>query len=116
MIRFRKAIHIGMVWLTAVMTLTAAFPQFACACPGGEGRILLPLATTLSTNRCPCEKGCDAASSMDPKRKCCCCESERAQSKPSQPTQSAPEQSCKKVATVGESFVPTSSAKTAGLD
>jgi hypothetical protein len=54
------------VWMTAVMTLAAGFPQFICACPGGPGNATPAFS---SPQPCPCCGGCCGQSSG---QECCC--------------------------------------------
>ena len=74
------------VWLTAVMTMAAGFPQSACACPGRPDKS----AESSTVQACPCGGGCCASAATAK-----CCDGERGPIKPSSPRESG-QTGCKK--------------------
>jgi hypothetical protein len=65
----RKALQTGFVCLTAIMTLVAGFPHFACQCPNGNFK---PFCLGLSTDGSGCCCG-SACCSKAGEGGCCCC-------------------------------------------
>jgi len=111
-----KAIRAGIVWLTAAMTLATAFPQFACACPGGRGQTIPVVAEALSANSCPCGGSCCTRSSGSVARKSCCLEAKGKKDRRNSPTQPEKEPLCKKTLTPGQAFVRSTLGKAVGMD
>jgi hypothetical protein len=98
-----ETIRVLGVCVTAIMTLVAASPQYACACRGGPQSV----PSSLSPCGCTCGGGCCALPSDGSEGKCCCCGkhgSERA--KPNE--RSAGHTSCKKTVVPAELFVQSS--------
>jgi hypothetical protein len=106
----RKAVHAGIVWLTAVTTLIAAFPQLACACPGREAKAISPLSTMFSPGGCPCGNGCCKACAGDPRRNCCT-GGDHGKGSPNTSSEGGLQSFCKKISTAGLAFVSTASGK-----
>jgi hypothetical protein len=64
------------VWLTAVMTMAAGFPQSVCACAGRPATS----AESAAVQACPCGGGCCASAAT---ARCCDRDREPAQNEPS---------------------------------
>src|SRR5947209_9321824 len=68
MVRARSTASVGLVWLTAAMTVVAGTPHFACRCPDGHVKpFCLGLAS--KTTGCCCGSACCSGSRGG---KCCC--------------------------------------------
>lgn len=73
----RRTATAGLVWLTAVMTLTAGLPHFRCECPNGSVKPFCFGVFCSSTGNC-CGNACPAArgsvrACADAHRAACCC-------------------------------------------
>jgi hypothetical protein len=75
--RFSKMFRLAQVWLTALMTLFAGFPQWTCACPEGKPAIASH-SKDLAKMGCGCGRNC--CSGASPKN---CCSSHQAKTEPS---------------------------------
>lgn len=62
------------IWLTAIMTLVAGLPQFACGCRGENGQPPQSASTVVPTSSCCCT-GCCAAD----RGPAACCQSSKSQ-------------------------------------
>jgi hypothetical protein len=74
------------VWLTAVLTVAAGFPQVVCACPGRPAK----RGESSSAQTCACGGGCCSSA---PSAKCC--DGDRGPTKPA-PTPGSGQTACKK--------------------
>jgi hypothetical protein len=94
------------IWLTAVTTIAAGFPQSVCACPGGPAKP----AESSTAQACSCGGGCcgSAASAK-------CCDGER-ESTRHVPSPASDQALCKKVLLVQNAQAPpaTTSAYPSG--
>lgn len=83
MVRLRRILLVGMIWLTAVTSLIAGFPHFNCVCPNGNRKPFC-LGFGCGPNGCCCAGGCcssgqcgddaqDHATSAQSAKPCCCC-------------------------------------------
>ena len=73
MIHIGKAILIGQVYLTAIMTLIAGMPHFVCRCPGELAKAVDSRPATQATACCGCG-ACGSVSAREKtigKRSCC---------------------------------------------
>jgi hypothetical protein len=84
------------LWLTAVMTMAAGFPQSVCACP----RRADTLAESSAIQACPCGGGCCASAETAK-----CCDRERGPAKP-HPRESG-QTVCKKALVAAHAQIPS---------
>src|SRR5438093_13180551 len=92
------------VWLTAVMTMAAGFPQYVCACPGRP-------ATTLpdsSAQSCPCGGSCCTGAAGAK-----CCDKDRIPTKPL-PTPESGQTVCKKVPAAPHAQISSAAERVSG--
>src|SRR5262245_13149086 len=95
------------VWLTAVMTMAAGFPQSVCACPGRSAKT----AESSSVQTCRCGDGCCASAETAE-----CCEGERGPTKSNTPRESG-RTVCKKVLIAQHAqILPTANRVSSGGD
>src|SRR5437763_1077342 len=59
----------GLVWLTAVATLTAGLPHFQCRCPDGRSKAVCDARPEAAGSGCSCCRA--AAASQAPRHSCC---------------------------------------------
>jgi hypothetical protein len=111
--------YMGMIWLTAVMTLIAGFPHFECHC--ANGHVKPYCLSILNKTGCCCDGSCcsalpregnenvttqDSPSDQASEKSCCCQESQRSfAGSPKEP--SLERMGCQKISVKAADAVPS---------